>query len=203
MEFTRRKFVATAGMGIAGVSAGCLNDVEQVEELPRPMLGNEDAPVTVEVYEDFACPACQQFQMNVMPEIREEYIDEGDVQFHHYDFPIPVDGHWSYMMAGSARAIQDRAGQDAYFDYKEILYDNQSQISEEVIRTATEDVSVEDVEGVIADAENEVYQPVLDSDQSHGQDRGVQGTPSVFVDDQHLPSYDYDTVSAAIESSLD
>ncbi len=198
----RRKFIA-ASAGAAGMAiAGCIELGETVDELPRPIKGDEDAPVTLEVFEDFACPACQDFITNVVPDLESEYIDEGDVQFHHYDWPIPTDNRWSYEMANAARAVQDREGEEAFFEYKELLYEDQSNISEDVLRTAAEEVGIEDVEGVLDDAANSVYQPVIDDDTEEGNQLEVEVIPTVFVNGEMMPDFSYETLTGAIDPEL-
>lgn len=43
-------------------------------------LGAEDAPVTIQLYEDFQCPACAQFVRDTLPEIVERYVEPGDAK---------------------------------------------------------------------------------------------------------------------------
>ena len=46
----------------------------------QPRLGEADAPVTLAVFEDFKCPACKFFTESVLPQIKRDYIDEGQAQ---------------------------------------------------------------------------------------------------------------------------
>ena len=52
------------------------------------MLGQEDAPVEIAVFEDFKCPACQFFDAEVMPQIERELIDTGQARIYLCQLPF-------------------------------------------------------------------------------------------------------------------
>ncbi|MFB6256669.1 MAG: thioredoxin domain-containing protein [Haloplanus sp.] len=119
MERTRRAYLAAAaGLGL-GATAGCLGgssggangctieDEPTVGELPAPTLGSSDAGVTVMAFEDFACPHCATYSLEVFPQLRSEYVEPGVVRHEFHDFPIPVDETWSWQAASAARGVQD------------------------------------------------------------------------------------------------
>lgn len=202
MDLNRRKFLS-ASAGVAGISiAGCVEPGETVSELPRPTIGEDDAPVTVSVFEDYMCPTCQRFEQNVSPQIISNYVETGDVKYQYYDWPIPVQSRWSYEVANAARYVQDNLGSEVFFDFKSIMYDNQSNMSEDVIRTAGEEVGVSNVEELIEQAANSVYQPVIESDVDEGRERGVGGTPTVFVNGEVLPTFTFDVISSTVDAQL-
>ena len=43
-------------------------------------LGNPDAPVKIVEYASFTCPHCATFHLDVLPNIKEKYLDKGLVQ---------------------------------------------------------------------------------------------------------------------------
>jgi len=202
MDLNRRKFVA-ASIGTASLGlAGCIDSVETVDELPRPTIGEDDAPVTLESYDDLMCPACQEFSLQVLPQVVEEYVDTGDVKVQFYDWPIPVQPRWSHELANASRYVQDLEGNDAYYQFKTQLYENQSNISVDMLRQIGEEQGVTDVDSLIEDAANSVYQPVIDADKSDGTERGVDVTPTIFINGEVIPNYSFDVVSSTIDSNL-
>ncbi|WP_299331732.1 DsbA family protein [Haloplanus sp.] len=213
MEHTRRAcLVATAGL--VGLSAGCLGgggggggggtedcDIEDgptVSELPAPGVGPDDADVTVAAFEDFSCPHCATFSLEVLPELRSDYVDPGVARFEHRDFPIPVDERWSWQAGSAARGVQDEVGDEAFFEYAHALFENQGDYSPALITDLAEEVGAPGC-AVQADALNGTYRPVLESDRQSGIDSGVKGTPSVFVGGRPV-NPTYDAISTAIES---
>jgi protein-disulfide isomerase len=212
MERTRRAYLAAAA-GVAGATAGCLGggggggggtedcdvgDEPAVGDLPAPTLGPSDADVTVAAFEDFSCPHCATFSLEVVPRLRSEYVEGGTVRFEHHDFPIPVDERWSWQAASAARGVQDETGDDAFFEYAHALFENQGDFSPRLLTDLADDVGAPGC-AIQADALNETYRPVLEADRQAGIDRGVEGTPGVFVAGQPVEPT-YDAISAAIEA---
>ena len=50
--------------------------------------GSPTAPVQIELYTDYECPACRDFYMNTLPLLNREYIQTGKVRLLHRDFPL-------------------------------------------------------------------------------------------------------------------
>src|SRR5215469_1400250 len=51
--------------------------------------GSPTAPVTLEIYTDYECPACRELYMNTLPTINSEYVATGKVRIIHRDYPLP------------------------------------------------------------------------------------------------------------------
>jgi len=221
MRTTRRSYLAAVGAAAAlGTTAGCLGSggsasavpdscdvgsLNSVSSLPRPALGPEDAPVTVDVFEDYACPHCKTFTQETYPEIKSNYVDAGEVRYRFFDFPIPVDDEWSWRAASAARAVQDRTDAETFFAFAKGVYDNQSRLSEEghqVVHDLANDLGVDGC-AVAAAAEQEPYRSVVEADRQEGMDRDVPGTPAVYVDGEVLDGYGLETVDSAIRGRLE
>ena len=52
-------------------------------------LGNNTAPITMEVYSDFQCPHCKQFHDDILPSVIRDYVNTGKLYLIHRDFPLP------------------------------------------------------------------------------------------------------------------
>ena len=205
MELTRRSVLGSGAAITAGALAGCLGGDgggggDTVDSLPTPILGSEDAPVTVQGFEDFACPHCGTFALEVLPRVESEYVESGDVVYEHHDFPF-VDPEWSWQAASAARAVQDTQGNEAFFEFTKGVYQNMNSKSIDVLRTLAERVDA-DPDTVESAARDLTYKPVLESDESLGKQKGVQGTPTVFVNDQKLEDFAFQTIASAVESHL-
>jgi Protein-disulfide isomerase len=214
MRRTRRRLLA-AGVGLAGLGglAGCLGggggsgadgceitDEPTVSELSPPVAGSPDAGVTVMAFEDFACPHCRTYQAEVLPAIREEYIDSGRIRYEHHDLPIPVDEKWSWWVASAARGVQDTVGDDAFFDFVDRAFERQDDYSLSAIADAASAVDAEPCP-VQNDAANEVYRPVLETDRSRASDLGIQGTPGVVVNGRIVEA-SVSGIRSAVERAL-
>lgn len=211
---TRRAVLAGLSTGATVAITGCVGDGESdstasaadAPSLPTPSQGADDASVTVAVFVDFACPHCRTFAVGVHPKLVDEYVDPGDVRYEHHDFPIPVHDRWSWEAPGAARAVQNTVGDEAFFTFAQRLFedgwaDGSPTYSESLLRDLASAVDA-DPDTVVTAATEGRYRPVLEADREAGVDRGVQGTPSVFIDGTPVDRPDYATISSAIEDEL-
>lgn len=210
MKQTRRTYLATTGAIAAGTAgfAGCLGsspaaetshncelpDRDQVGELPQPRVGPDDAAVTVEVFEDFACPGCRAFATGDLSRLKDDYADA--VAFEHYDFPIPV-SEWSERIANAARSVQDQYGDETFFAFSQAAYENQDDYSWQLVGDLAEEVGADPCT-VLSDANNETYAPVINANVDEGRQRNAPGTPTVFVNGEMIDA-SYRAVEAAID----
>src|SRR6056297_308364 len=99
---TRRQFArnvvlgagAATALSVAGLPAFAQAKDVPVEKLMAPgalpdiTVGNKDAEVTIVEYASMSCPACAAFHKNVLPELKEKYIDTGKVLLVMREFPL-------------------------------------------------------------------------------------------------------------------
>jgi protein-disulfide isomerase len=167
-------------------------------------MGDPNAPVQVDVYEDFRCSACKFYSQNIEPTIIQNYIEPGRV-FYTYHTYIVID---SYDNSGAssqaANAALCAAEQGNFWEYHNTLYANQ----------VTEDASLFSDERLVAMAQNtklemtafnqcfqeKRYSSTIQADISQGQSLGITGTPSIFVDGTLVQ--DLNQISAAIDTAL-
>lgn len=190
--YTRRRFLASsAGIAMLSGCSGLTSDApdDAVQELPHPTRGDNSAPVTIGLHEDFGCPHCHDFNDIVLPKIESEYVSSGDALIEFYDFPVPVTD-WSWPAAESARAVQYRSDDETFWTYAKSLYDNQSQLGHDLFSEAASNLSL-DGESVVTDTKENRFRPVVSSSREIGEARGASGTPYVVVNGSHVtPSED-------------
>jgi protein-disulfide isomerase len=191
--------------GAAATSYDCeLTDREPVSELSQPVAGPSDAAVTVDVFEDFACPHCADFATGGLSQLKDEYLDGGEVRFRHFDLPIPV-SEWSGHVANAARSIQDTQGDAAFFEFSLAAYKNINNYSWQLIGDLAADVGADPCR-TLSDASNATYEPVLNDNRETGSSRGVESTPAIFVNDTLIEPPEsggwYEPVSSEIDATL-
>ena len=222
MERTRRSLLAAgATVGVVG-AAGCLGGGSDGGESAidtgeydcslseptdpnldyRPTLGNPDADVTVQAFEDFTCGHCATYKLDHFPTIREEYIDPGDVHYQHWDFPLPVNETWAVPVASAARGVGARNGDEAFFEFASAAYESQGDYSGEALGAAAEAAGADPC-AVLSDAEFTAYEEAAQSDKSEGESMGVSGTPTIFVNGSPVEEgYAAESIAAAIDAEL-
>ncbi|HAB99555.1 MAG TPA: hypothetical protein DCE71_07030 [Parachlamydiales bacterium] len=53
----------------------------RIEVAGSPTLGQKNAPIQMVLFEDFRCPSCRSFNVNLLPRIQESYIAPGYARF--------------------------------------------------------------------------------------------------------------------------
>ncbi len=86
-------------------------------ETKRIISGNENAKITIIVYESLTCSHCADFHKNVYPQLKKDYVDNGlaKVEFRH--FPLDI--------AALNASIIAQCKQDQSLEILESLYSNQ------------------------------------------------------------------------------
>ncbi len=89
---------------------------------PVKSIGNRNAPITMEVFSDYQCPACGGLYENTLKYLIPDMVASGQVYFIHRDFPLPMHTY-SYMAARWANAAA-KIGKFEVVDAA--LWDNQA-----------------------------------------------------------------------------
>src|SRR5690606_3808252 len=63
--------------------------------MPEIIIGKADAPITIVEYADLTCPACAAFHKNVLPKLKEKYIETGKAKIVFREFPTT----WPALLA--------------------------------------------------------------------------------------------------------
>ncbi len=164
-------------------------------------MGDPNAAATIEVFEDFQCPACRRFTESTEPLIIENLVSTGNARyvFHHYPF---LDGNGVGSIGESdqaANAAMCANEQDKFWEMHSILFanwngENQGAFSNRRLQAMGESL------GLDTDAFNSCfnaikYEAEIQADFDLGQQMGVSGTPTVFVNGERVgapgqvPSY--------------
>lgn len=209
-HYSRRRVLAAAGALSGAGLAGCLggNGGDSTREcsgeqrsVDVPPAGDPESDVTVAAYEDFACPGCREYALNVLPRIEDEYVEPGAIAYEHRDLPIPVDEEWSWKVPNAAFVVFEAAGREAYYEFIPAAYQHQGDYSEETIVGVATDLGAE--EGAVRDVlESEPFCEQLVESRAAALDRGIEATPTVLVNDQALESPGEEELREAIEAEL-
>jgi predicted DsbA family dithiol-disulfide isomerase len=138
-----------------------------------PTRGAPNAPVLLIEFADFECPYCQKINAD-LKKLEAEY--SGKVLFAFKDYPLPMHKH----AQKASEAARCAGNQDKYWEYHDLLFEKGSglEISQlkEYARTLKLDTAKFDQcldSGETAAA--------VKKDQEQGQNLGLTGTPSFFV----------------------
>lgn len=169
-------------------------------------MGDPNAPVKIEVFEDFQCPSCRIFSEETKPEIVANYVATGKVHLTFRHFPFldnSVPGKESDQAANAAMCAAD---QNRFWDYHDILFANQNgenrgAFIDRRLTAFAESIGL-DMQAFDACFESQNFQEMISQDETLALGYNIRGTPTVVVDGQMMADFSYATVSQGIERAL-
>jgi protein-disulfide isomerase len=167
----------------------------------RPYRGQLDAPVVMEAFSDFQCPYCGRFSTQTLPGLIENQIAAGEVVLIFYDFPLNNIHPQAAAAANAARCAGEQ-GAAAYWAMHDRLFESISDWSisspNDVFRTYAADLGLEALDFGNCLDENR-HEAAIAADLALGESRGVNSTPSFFLNDQPvIGAYPLDYFNEAI-----
>lgn len=88
---------------------------------PHKAFGSKNAPIVLEVFSDYQCPACKSLFETTNRQLMDNYVTTGKVYLIHRDFPLPMHAY-SRVAARYARAAAELGKIELV---EKALFDNQ------------------------------------------------------------------------------
>lgn len=152
----------------------------------RPYRGYPDSPVVMETFSDFQCPFCGRFAQETLPGLMENQIAGGEVLMVFYDFPLESIHPQAAAAANAARCAGDQ-GAAAYWAMHDRLFGSIEEWSNDtagdVFRRYAAELGLEAIDFSNCLDENR-HSDLIAADLELGSSRGVNSTPSFFLNDQ-------------------
>jgi protein-disulfide isomerase len=165
------------------------------------VLGRADAPVVVDLYEDFQCPACLSWGQNVFPTLAQHELASGTIriQFHGFSFL----GQESIDAARAAWAANE---QGRFWDMWATLYANQG-LHENAGAFAREQlIAMADLIGLdharfLTDFDSPGAAHAVADSTAAATAAGVNSTPTLMLNGQRFTGAGYIDLSTAIKAA--
>jgi len=149
-------------------------------EHASPILGSNDAPITMIEFGDYQCFYCNKFYHTTEPDITKNYIDTGKVKLVFKDFTII--GQDSVNAANAAHCAQEKG---KFWEYHDTLYnnwtgENNGWASPKNLLAFAKQVGLTDSEfnSCMSDSR---YTSMIKGSYSDAQTLGLTGTPDFFI----------------------
>ncbi len=191
-----------------------IGEIVTVEPNPRPMadgtaMGDPNAPVIIAVFEDFQCPACQNYTEEIETLITETYVATGQVYYVFHQYPFIDSASVNKESQQAANASLCAAEQGLFWEYHDVLFanwngENAGAFNDRRLVAFAETLDL-DMDSFNSCFEENRYRDEIQSDFDLGTVMGVSGTPSVFVNGQQVtPGFipSFDDIRQAIEMAL-
>lgn len=140
----------------------------------EPVMGEADAPVTIIEFSDFECPFCKRAVDQGVKEVISEYVDTGKAKLIFRHYPLPF--HSSAQVAAEATECANEVGK--FWELHDKIFENQGSMNKENIISWAKEVGVTDIETCLDSGK---YTDEVSNDMMEGQQAGVSGTPSFFI----------------------
>jgi protein-disulfide isomerase len=142
-------------------------------------VGSKSAPITLEVFSDYQCPACKTFFLTTTQQIIKDYASTGKVYIVHHDYP------WSFHTHSleAAKWANASAGIGKFKEVETVLYSTQDswEASGKVQDTVASVLSAAELKRVQALMGKPEIQTSIDQDMDLAKQRNINETPSIFV----------------------
>ncbi len=170
-------------------------------------IGSADAPVTLEVWEDYQCPVCAKHTLDVEPLIVDLYVRNGDLRIVKKDLAFlgrggPDD---ESVLAASGAVCANQ--QDKYWDYSLWVYSNQDGenaggFRRERLKAIAEAAGVDVTNWDTCIDAAETLAEVTAST-AEGVGMGINSTPTMIIGGQTIPGLQtVEQLSTLIEAEL-
>jgi protein-disulfide isomerase len=144
---------------------------------PHKAFGSKNAPVVMEEFSDYQCPACKALYTNTNRLLMDNYVTTGKVYLIHRDFPLSMHAY-SRIAARYARAAAELGKIEPV---EQALFQNQEKWGEQtgdVDGTVATVLSPSEMNKVRALVKGGTLDPLIDKDFALGQMYRVNQTPT-------------------------
>jgi protein-disulfide isomerase len=171
------------------------------------VIGDDSAPTTLTIYEDFQCPICQEFEKETKDKLRAA-VEAGKIKID-YRMVSFLDkastNEYSSRALNAAAVVLDTSGVDVFLKFHDLLYENQPKeggpgpSNADLVKTAVQAGADEDaVKSGIEDGEFDQW--VINTGDQMSKN-GVNGTPTLFVNGKSAGDTLGDAVNAALQAA--
>ena len=192
LSLTRRAALAMLGATAAYSAMPAFAQSDEAAVLEEMSIGADDAPITMVEYASFTCPHCANFHSDVLPLIKENYIDTGKVRMIYRGIYFDRLGLWADMLARCG-------GPDRYFGITGMIYEKQSEWTSADSAVGVVDnlyaigrlagMKQADMEACMQD--NETAQAMVKSSTENADADEVNATPTFVINGQTVSNMAY------------
>ncbi|MCB1154045.1 MAG: thioredoxin domain-containing protein [Deltaproteobacteria bacterium] len=154
------------------------NKVFDVDTGNVPVLGPEDAPITIVEFSDFQCPFCSR-GTNTVKQLMDEYPGKIKVKFVTKWLPFHKNAPAAHVAAYAAWK------QGKFWEFHDLAFANQKDLTEENFEKWAKEIGL-DMAQFKADNDMEKFKDEFDRMDKLANDVGVQGTPTFLINGKKL-----------------
>ena len=188
----------------------------KITPVARPMengksIGDPNAKVKIQIFEDFQCPSCKEFTTSIEPQlVASTYITSGQVYYEFMQFPFIDSASVTKESHQAANASMCALEQGRFWDYHDLLFTNQGSVengggfTDKRLQVFAQSLGLDMGKFNQCFSANK-YSSEIDTEYQQGVSLGVTGTPTVFLNGKTVtPGFvpDYTALKSAIDAAL-
>jgi protein-disulfide isomerase len=168
--------------------------VFKISTKDQPSLGSANAAVTIVAFTDYQCPSCAA----IHPALERVVKESGDkVRLVARDFPLNIHAE-AFKAAEAAEAARE---QGKYWEYVQVLMQNQSALSVEKLKGYATQLGL-DRTRFDAALDSRKFADMVQSDVDDGIKLGLKGTPSLFINGRRVTAKTYEELKESVDAAL-
>ena len=140
-----------------------------------PILGSENAPITIIEFSDYECPYCRQWHSEVYSQLIDTYGDQ--IRFVYRDFPLESIHPNANSAAEAANCAHE---QGVFWDYHDMLFSNEKGLGSTAYLEYASQLEI-DQAAFQECIETNRYKSEVQADFEFAADLGVRSTPTFFI----------------------
>jgi len=205
MVYGARRGSGSTRASMAPVDLQAMAPQELITKAKGVRMGSASARVQVMVFSEYQCPACAYFATNIEPLVQQEFVQTGKIQYIAHDFPLGGSHIYGFLAARAARCAED---QGKFWEYHKQLLANQNAWAfsrvppVDLFKSYAQQLGLDPAkfDGCL---DSDAHAELVTANYQLGQQAGVNGTPTVFIDGrQSLSPNDWDVLKAEIQRAL-
>lgn len=172
----------------------------QADWINGKTLGNPNATVTIQAWEDFLCPHCRDWTATIEPKLFSEYIKTGKAKLEFHLLPLQGFEPGSSM---AGMAAECAAEQNRFWQYHDLLFAGQEEGQSGYTQSALIDKAPKaglDQTRFTECFNSGKHQATVSDSLNQAMSLGLTGTPSLFINGKQMP---YPTDYPALQKEID
>lgn len=200
---TRRQSLTLAALGLAVTALPGAVLAQSARKVDEMVMGDPNAPVTMVEYAMFTCPHCADFNKDVFPKIKENFIDTGKVKLIFREVYFNAPSLWAALIARCAPA-------DRYFGIVDLLFETQAGW----LNSSDGATIMKNLYGIgrqagLTDAQmdacrqDQAFSEALVADYQRNMTAdGIDATPTFIIHGQKVDNLSYEEIAAKLNAAL-
>jgi len=195
-------FSTQSNTATSPIAASAVMEEHQIHELDMP-LGNQEASVVMVEYSSLTCPHCATFNQGPFQQIKENFIDTGEILYLKREVYFDRYGLWAAMVA--------RCGGEArYHGMLDLIYENQStwaasndpmQVANNLRRLGRQAGMDDDqLNACLEDADKALE--LTEFYQANAETYGIRSTPSFIINGEAYSNMSYSEFEGILNDKL-